>query len=226
MKPKMKAKITADVLMTIGLLLLMGYAMVGETAHEWIGTGMFVLFILHHILNSKWTKNLRKGKYTSIRILQTTIAAAVFLAMLGLMVSGIMLSRHVFRFLNIQGDTSFFRTLHMLSSYWGFVLMSLHLGLHWNQMMGMARKIAGGSSRLSTILLRCAGIIIAGYGAWAFFKRGIPSYLFLRTQFVFFNFEEPLAFFLLDYAAAMGLFVWIGHYLLFFMQRTRKKKTI
>ena len=223
MKPKTTVKITIDILMTIGLLLLMGYALVGEAAHEWIGAGMFVLFIVHPILNFKWTKNLGKGKYNRIRILQTAAAAAVFLAMIGLMVSGIMLSRHVFRFLGLRAGRSFVRTLHMACAYWGFVLMSFHLGLHWNRMMAMAGKLTKDSSMLRTIFLRCAGIVLAGYGVWAFLNRGIPSYMFLRTQFVFFNFEEPFIRFLLDYAGAMGLFVWIGHYLLYFTQKARKQ---
>ena len=57
------------------------------------------------------------------------------------------------------------------------------------------------------------GGAIALYGAWAFFRRGIPDYLFLRTQFAFFDFSEPRIFFFLDYVAAMGTFVWIGYYL-------------
>lgn len=34
----------------------------------------------------------------------------------------------------------------------------------------------------------------------------------LKTPFVFFDFEEPLILFFLDYLAVMGLFVCIGHY--------------
>lgn len=36
--------------------------------------------------------------------------------------------------------------------------------------------------------------------------------MLLRNQFVFFDFEEPLLLFFLDYAAVMGLFVAVGHY--------------
>ena len=39
-----------------------------EAAHKWLGIGMFALFILHHVLNSKWSRNLRKEKYTPFRI--------------------------------------------------------------------------------------------------------------------------------------------------------------
>ena len=31
----------------------MPYELVGETAHEWIGVGMLVVLIIHHILNRK-----------------------------------------------------------------------------------------------------------------------------------------------------------------------------
>lgn len=37
--------------------------------------------------------------------------------------------------------------------------------------------------------------------------------MLLRSHFVFFDYEEPLLFFLLDYMAVMGLFVFTGHYI-------------
>ena len=61
MKPKMIVKLCADVLMTVALLFLMGYQFWGESAHEWIGAGMFVLFILHHILNLNWLNQRYHG---------------------------------------------------------------------------------------------------------------------------------------------------------------------
>ena len=57
MKPKMIGKITVDLGMTILLMLLMAFELIGRTSHEWIGGGLFLLFILLHILKSKWTGN-------------------------------------------------------------------------------------------------------------------------------------------------------------------------
>lgn len=54
---------------------------------------------------------------------------------------------------------------------------------------------------------------IACYGCYAFIKRDIFDYMFLRTHFVFFDYSEPLVFFILDYVAVMGMFVFIGYYL-------------
>ena len=39
MKPILKIKIAVDAAMTVALLLLMAYGLVGEAAHEWIGMG-------------------------------------------------------------------------------------------------------------------------------------------------------------------------------------------
>ena len=212
MQPKMVGKIIVDLGMTILLMLLMAFELIGRTAHEWIGAGMFVLFIVHHILNRKWSGNLFHGKYSSYRSLQTVSAVLVFLAMLGSMVSAVLISREVFAFLPISGGRSFGRTLHMLCAYWGFLFLSFHLGIHWNMILGMAGKLCGKPSKLRARLIRTAGVLIAAYGVYALFRRGIPSYLLLQTQFVFFDFEEPLIFFFLDYLAVMGLFVFAGHY--------------
>ena len=210
---KQIAKIITDILMTVILLLLMAYSLVGEAAHEWLGIGMFALFILHHVLNSSWSRNLRKGKYTPFRILQTALVMLVLMSMLGSTISGIVLSRYALAFLPITGGQLWARTLHMLSAYWGFMLMSLHLGLHWNIMLAMAKKMVKKPSVPRTWTLRNAGCLIAAYGAYAFVRRGIGRYMTLQDQFVFFDFSEPLILFLLDYMAIMGLFVFIGHYL-------------
>ena len=197
-----------DCLMVLLLPLLMAYSLVGEAAHEWLGTAMFLLFLGHHGLNWRWYPALLKGRWTAARVFQTAVSALLLLAMLGLMVSGVMLSRHVFSFLPRRGGQEFARTLHMLSSYWGFCLMGLHLGLHWRMVMGWA----GQRATVRPALLSAAGLLAAGYGVYAFFKREVWLYLFLRSHFVFFDFSEPLAMYLLDYIAVLAAFVWLGHY--------------
>ena len=143
MKPKAKLKFGIDILMTLMLLFLMGYQFWGDVAHEWAGAGMLALFMIHHLLNVGWHKNVLRGKYNPSRILMLIINILLFADMLGLMISGILLSNHVFAFLGIHGSLSFARLLHMASAYWGFVLMSLHLGLHWGMILGMIRRAGG-----------------------------------------------------------------------------------
>lgn len=210
--------------MTAVLLALMAYEWIGQAAHEWIGIGMFALFVLHHILNGKWSRHLFRGKYTAFRIIQTLLVLLVLLCMIGSMVSGIILSRYALSFLPISGGQTFARNLHMLSAYWGFILMSLHLGLHWNIMLGMVKPLVKKPSFVRTWTVRICGAAIAGYGIYAMIKRGIPDYLVLKNQFVFFDYEEPLVLFFLDYIAVMGSFVWGGHYLSKIVRQIPKRK--
>jgi len=131
--------------------------------------------------------------------------------MLALIISGVMMSRHVFAFLGLNGGMALARQMHLAGSYRGFVLMSMHLGLHWNMIMGMARKIA---KRKMPLPLRIVAAGIAAYGLWAFIRRDFPTYLFLQIHFVFFDFSEPAGLFILDYLAIMGLFAAASYYYL------------
>ena len=210
MKPKAAVKIAVDILMTLALLFLMGYQFWQDAAHEWAGTGMFLLFILHHILNGNWHRAVFRGRYTPAGVFQLVIDLLVLLAMIGLMVSGVILSNHVFAFLPIRGGMGFARLLHMAASYWGFVLMALHLGLHWGMVLGMGRK-ALRPSRIRRVLLPVLGGCVAVYGLIAFPRRDLITYMLVRTHFVFFDFSEPIPLFYLDYLAMMGTFIFLAH---------------
>ncbi len=223
MKPKQILKISTDVLMSLLLLLLMAYSLVGEAAHEWLGVGMFVLFVLHHILNRKWSKAVLHGRYTPYRILQTVLVLLALLCMGASMVSGMVLSRTVFSFLGFRGGQTAAGAVHILSAYWGFVFLSLHLGLHWGGIMGMAKKLAKKPSPCRKWALRSMAALVAAYGAYAFVKRDFGDYLFLRVHFVFFDFDEPLALFLVDYVAILGLFVCAGYYLAKWIRSAKPK---
>jgi len=148
-----------------------------------------------------------------MRILQTVINFSVLLSMFGLMMSGIILSREVFAFLPLSGGIALARPLHVISAFWGFVLMAVHLGLHWNMILGMVRKAAGPvASKPLRILLHIAAALVAGYGFYAFLKNQFLSYMFLKSSFVFFDFERPVLLFVTEYIAVMGLFIFLAHY--------------
>lgn len=40
-----------DLALTVILLPLMGYSLIGEAVHEWLGLAMLALIVLHHIWN-------------------------------------------------------------------------------------------------------------------------------------------------------------------------------
>lgn len=211
MKAKTKMKWILDALMTIALFFLMGYQFWGETVHEWIGAGMMGLFLAHQVCNLNWYKSLFRGRYTPFRILQCVINLLTLAAMVLLMYSGIVMSRHVFAFLPIRGGRALARRLHILGSYWGYLLMSLHLGLHWGTVLNLVIKKNRRQRKL-----RAAGFVmslpVAAYGVYVFIKRNFLTYLFLRSEFVFLDYEESRLKFFFDELALTGLCIFVAHY--------------
>ena len=120
MKPKQILKIAVDIAMTVLFIVLMAYHVTGNKLHEWLGATLFLLFIIHHILNLKWYGGIFKGKYTASRVLMTAIHFLLFASMAGMMISGVLLSREVFGFLNLRAGM-FGRRLHMVSTAWGWL---------------------------------------------------------------------------------------------------------
>lgn len=213
-----------DVLMTAALLFLMGYQFWGDTVHEWVGAGMFVLFLVHHILNGNWHKNLFRGKYPPMRIFLTVIDVLTLFSMIAQMYSGIVLSRHVFAFLPIESGLAFARRLHILGSYWGFLLMSLHLGLHWNVVLGVIKRKFPAAFHGFRYLSFGAGLAVALYGLWVFVKRDFTTYMLLQSEFVFMDYEEAKIQFYLEYLSLMGTCIFISHYMGKILQPLKRKE--
>ena len=106
------------------MITLMAYQLIGKAYHEYAGTVLFIIFIIHNILNIKWYSNLFKGSYTPYRILSTIINILLLITMILLMISGIIMSEYTFSFLNINSGMAISRLIHLSASHLGFILVS------------------------------------------------------------------------------------------------------
>lgn len=205
-----KARMMIDVLMTVLLPFLMAYSLIGENVHEVLGICMFVLLIAHHVINRKWWTSLFKGKYNAVRVLNTAVNLFLGVFMILQPVSGILLSKYVLKEITISGASSTLRTIHMTFAYWGFFMMSFHLGLH---VKAVGAKLRRKMKKEVKYALTVFFFLVAIYGVYAFIRRGIGDYLFMRVMFAFFDFGESRVSFLLDYAAIMVLVAEIAYWI-------------
>ena len=201
-----KTRLIVDIGMVILLPLLMAYSLIGEQFHEIIGTVMTVLIVIHLIQNRKWLGAVFKGRRNARRAFQTILDLLLLVFMVLQPVSGILMSKHLYTFIQVPGVSSLMRQIHMALAYWGFVLMSIHAGTH---LQPLFRKL-----RSKGKVIKAASIVLPAfvslYGIYAFIKRQLPSYMFLQTMFAFFDFNEARMFFFLDYLAIMILFMLLG----------------
>lgn len=194
-----KIRLPIDIMMTLVSIVLMGgnYLFPADIVHEILGVGLFVLWSVHIFLNRRWYGGIFKGKYNPYRIMQTVINCCILICTIFLMISGIILSNHLFIFLNIQSGLGFARIAHLFSSHWYYLFMSLHIGLHMGRLFqNVAAKI------FPRILL----VLVCAYGLYAFIARGVWKYLILKQQFFFFDLERGYILFAMDYISIIILF--------------------
>lgn len=199
-------RLMVDVAMTVLLPMLMAYSLIGETLHEVIGSVIFALFIIHHVLNRKWYGALFKGKYNARRIFQTALDMFLLVFMLLQPISGILMSKHLYTFLPTLPISAQARSIHMMLAYWGFCLMCIHAGTHLASTMKMLFMKGKKIFAAVCVVVFC----VSAYGCTAYIKRGFPGYMSGRTMFAFFDYSEPRVFFFLDHLAIMILFMVVG----------------
>ena len=202
---KQTIKKAVDIVMTALILCLMSYQVTGESLHEWIGIGMTVVLIVHHILNGKWYGALFKGKYNAYRT-ATTVINALLLASIALTAfCGMSMSCHAVPFLYGMANMVFTRIAHLALSYWSFILMGIHLGLH---LPAMTVKVKPGKA--AKVICTALFIVIAGIGLYLFIKNGIPGYITFRTHFAFFDNDKAAVLVFIENLAELFFFVFIG----------------
>lgn len=222
MKFKKIMKISVDIIMTAILFLSMGYAIWGELTHEIFGVALFTLFVIHHILNINWYKAILKGKYSPYRVFALILNILLTLCVTGLMVSGIMMSKHIFAFMDINNGMAFARLVHLSVSHWNFAIMSLHIGLHINPVVQKTIK----KNKNFKVIFIFISILISAFGIYAFIKRDFADYMFLKTQFAFMDFNESPVVFCIEYTAIMGLFISVSHYIGKVLKSKRKSDKV
>ncbi len=212
-------KKVVDACMTIVLLCLMSYQVVGEVLHEWGGMVMTVLLIVHHILNVRWYASLFKGKYNAYRTISTVVNVLLLVSIALTAVCGMSMSGHAVPFLYGMLPVSFARRFHLAMSYWSFILMGIHLGLH---LPAMTAGIKPGKTARTA--LTCVFTCIAGIGLWLFLKNGIPDYLFFRVPFAFFDYDKSAALVFAENLAELFFFAFAGANIVRIIRSSGSKK--
>ena len=204
MKTKAACKAGVDIAMAVLFLGQMGYHLTDNRLHEWMGVALCLLFLAHHALNGGWHRGLLKGRYTPQRTLLTVVDGLLMLAMIAVITSAMLVSRHVFDFLGLR-LRAIGRRIHMPATMWAFVLTGLHVGLHGNRVLNAAQRAAKGRGGQTALWI--ARILLLGIGAlgvYEFIARGLYMEMFLLREFAFLAYGESLGTFAVAYIA-----VWV-----------------
>jgi len=199
-----KMKIVIDAGMMILVLLQMAYHLIGDSLHGWLGIMLFVLLILHNILDRKWYLGLFKGKYTLVRFFHTAINMLLLASFLCVAVSAVFLSTTLSTLFNLK-TALLGRRIHMVFTTWSFILMSAHVGLHWRA--GAIKKQPQRVKCLFWMII----ILLSGYGGYAFISRGLLQRMLFLSEYAFFDYDESFILFIIDCIAILCLFSYLTY---------------
>lgn len=177
-----------DILMMIVLLLVMAYPFTGQSIHIVLGIMMVVCFIIHHYLNRKWYMSLFKGKMTPIKALFIGINSLLLICVLAIALSGLTLAGYI-------PLMSYYlaRKIHLVCSYWSYLLMGLHVGLHVRVNQLIKNKIV-------IYVLLILGVIL-------FIKNQFIVYLFHLSDFLYVSDQMNIVLYIVEYFIIFILFV-------------------
>ncbi|MFJ5748299.1 DUF4405 domain-containing protein [Peribacillus frigoritolerans] len=215
-------RLVIDLSMTVLMLVAMAYQITGNVMHELAGVLLCLLFITHNILNRRWYKTIFKGKHNVRRILSIVVNLLFLVSMAVVMISSVAISRDMIPFIPINNDTVLLQ-IHVMTSYWGFIFMAVHIGISWATIINSVRKMTGitGTSRIRTIAFRVMAVLIVVYGVQASFERGMLNKLTIYNPFGWESYDSSMKF-LLDHLTIMGIYISGTHYVLKFVQKQDK----
>lgn len=196
-----------DVVLLFLLEVLMCFQYTGQKIHEWVGTAMFLSVVLHNLLNIRWYSSVLKGKHTVIRMFQIIINLALVADMFLMMISGILMSGYVFAWMPITTGAYEARLFHLAGAHWGYLLMSIHMGMHFGMMNQMWKKLQNYPyGKLLLQALKVFGVVVWVYGLYAFIVQNIVGYLFLTNQFYIWGTASNMVVFIVQNLAMLFFF--------------------
>ena len=122
-----------------------------------------------------------EGQYNSQRIFTTITDLVFLLCMLFIIILGIPISEKVFKFLDLNGNMTM-RKLHTIFGYWGLIILSIHLGLHFKMMFTRLNKILE-NNKIKKVVIYLIELIIIIFGIKVMIEMNLWDYLIGKASF-------------------------------------------
>lgn len=165
------------------MVVMLLFDITGDLIHEVLGIALFVLVIVHCVLNHKWFRSIPRalgdckghGRRTFLVVCDILLIVSMTLCA----VSSVFVSLSLFASVQAVGSRAAWVMLHDSSAYVAFAVMALHFGLHWR---AFARYIRVGFSSAKPMLGQVAAIVmttlVVALGAGAY---GMNRLVMLNT---------------------------------------------
>lgn len=182
-----KIKIVLDIIMFISMILLMRTNITGLQLHEILGICLFIIFIIHKIINFKWVKSVGKNILNKNMKSKSKIMFLLDLILLIFVTlnvtTGILVSKFILVSITINNIETV-TILHKFFAWWSLILISIHIGLHWENVVNyFERKFKSlKENKILQIFFVLLYITITIIGIWSISRTSVYSKLILNIH--------------------------------------------
>lgn len=213
-----RLRLLLDFLAVALVIACLAYWWLDNLSHELFGTALFVLVIVHNVLNRRWYGGVTKRKVDATRIVNLVTIFCLAIGMTVMLVTSLLVSHDLFPFTALSGAFAV-REIHMFAGYWVLLIIAIHLGTRWGVVMKtiqLTLRLASPST-LRTMVLRAMALAIAIWGVKSSFEMAFGTKLMLNYSLDMWDFSENTVGFFIGYASIVGLYAAITHYALGFL---------
>jgi hypothetical protein len=142
MKPG--SNLVIDIVALVVYLFVANPAVTGLLIHEWLSLGLLVVCVVHVAAHLDWVQEtfrhlLRKATFSARANLVLDILTLLVFVIV--MVSGIMVSRHILPAFGLVAPGYFFwNPLHSISAKMLLALLVIHVVVHWRWIVSLFDK--------------------------------------------------------------------------------------
>jgi hypothetical protein len=140
-----------DLVLTASMLALFSVNLTGLRWHEWLELGVCILVPTHMLVNWAWlattTRRFMQPLPWRARLCYL-LNAGLFVSIVVVTLSGLLISEVLFPGLTAAaGNPGFWHPIHTMASNATLVLVGLHLGVYWRNVLSMLRRLISGQWR-------------------------------------------------------------------------------
>ena len=195
MKKSMYVKFGLDIIMAVVFVLFFNKRVLGGLAfHEIAGIAIAAVFFTHVLLNWSWVKKVTVRLFDRNLPFKTKLGyflnVLLLISMAFIIISGILVSKVVFPNIDI-GNDRWFEMSHITISFLVLILVAIHVGLHWNWIMNVFKKVFSikASKTIVSLLVKFATVAILVFGGYQMFSsnfimhlQGVPAVFTLSSS--------------------------------------------
>lgn len=140
----MKKNLIIDIIALVVYLVVANPVLTGIDIHEWLGLGVFVVFLVHVIMHFDWIVDTSKGLMTSpswARQGNLIVDVLTLIMFIVVFVSGLGVSGAVLPAFGLYADGYYFwDPLHLISAKVLLALIVIHMVVHWKWIFALFKK--------------------------------------------------------------------------------------